>query len=93
MVQYPRPSGFTRYTLRAQRTFTITSLTQTCFTPAHTPRLPGEYTAHATVNSAKTTQSHSHLVLSGTRLWLSEPVPNDSGGPRTGNPTITRRKY
>ena len=36
MVQYPRLSGFTRYTLRAQRTFTITSLTQTCFTPAHT---------------------------------------------------------
>ena len=34
MVQHPRLSGFTRYTLRAQRTFTITSLTQTCFTPA-----------------------------------------------------------
>ena len=43
MVQYPLPIEFTRYTHRAQRTFTVTSLTQTCFNPARTSALRGVY--------------------------------------------------
>ena len=43
MVQYPRPYGLIHYTHRAQKTFAITSLTQTCFNSAQTSTPRGVY--------------------------------------------------
>jgi hypothetical protein len=38
-------------------------------------QLPMEHTTHVAVISARTNQSQSHLVLPGTQLWFSEPIP------------------
>jgi hypothetical protein len=72
MVQYPRPYGFTHLYASRSEDLTVTSLTQTCLNPAHTSTPRGTYIPCCCK------QSHSHLVMPGTQLRLSEPIPNDS---------------
>jgi hypothetical protein len=43
MVQYPRPYGFTHLYASRSEDLTVTSLTQTCFNPAHISTPQGAY--------------------------------------------------
>jgi hypothetical protein len=53
----------------------IITLTQTCFNNTHTPQLPGIIEPMLLYTAQRTSQSHSHLIMPGTQLWLTEPIP------------------
>ena len=73
---------YSAYSLSALNALHIITLTSTCFIPTHTST-PGEHTAHAAILAQRTNPTHSQRVMSGTQLWLSEPIPkwrHGSGG-------------
>ena len=78
MVQYPRPYGFTRLYASRSEDLTITSLTQTCFNPAHTSTPRGAFSpcCHKQRNRLL-----NHIAISSRQIlnygWVNQS-PNDS---------------
>ena len=67
----------------SSRALYIITLTSTCFIPMQTSTPRGAYSTCSHINSI-----HSQRVMSGTQLWLSEPIPkwrHSSDGTRTRN--------
>ena len=63
------------YTHRDQKTFTITSLTQTCFNPAQTSTPRGAFSPCC---CKQRNRLLNHISISSCQilsLWLSEPIP------------------
>ena len=78
MVQYPRPYGFTRLYASRPEDLTITSLTETCFNPAHTSTPRGAFSPCC---RKQRNRLLNHIAISSRQIlsygWVNQS-PNDS---------------
>jgi uncharacterized ParB-like nuclease family protein len=70
------------FSLRSQD-LTVTFPDSDLFQPSIHVKSPGSINPMLMKTMQGTTQSHSHLVLSGTQLGLSEPIPIAAVGHET----------
>ena len=66
---------YSAYSLSALSALHIITLTSTCFIPTHTSTPRGAYSTCCHILAQRTNPTHSQRVMSGTQLWLSEPIP------------------